>query len=81
MPGMAKTFTQGGTVAKPVVVLFEGEWTGFGAGVTVDVQLTIDGVVHSRPALVQSRNSAELSRLGTHGFNFVRQRSLIVLHK
>ncbi len=50
IPDMAKAFKLGGTASRPVIVLFQGQWTNFTSGVGVRIRLTIDGVAQSGPA-------------------------------
>ena len=73
MPAVGKLFTQGGTVAKPVIVLFQGELSNFAQGATVFIRLVIDGAVQSGPSLVgvAQRPSANPFGFETHGYNFV----------
>jgi hypothetical protein len=73
MPAMSKTFTQGATSSKPVIVQFEGEWFPAADGSAAFIQLAIDGVVQSGPRSVVAAHSpfGELPESETHGFNFI----------
>ena len=73
MPGMSETFTQGGTLAKPVIVLSQGEFFGLAEGAEARIRLTIDGVVPSGPLeiVVKNRPTGDQSTIGAHGFNFI----------
>jgi hypothetical protein len=69
MPDMSKTFRLAGTVSRPVIVLFQGQWT-----VVTDsalIQLTIDGVVQSPEIIVDARPSGVPGDNESHGYNFV----------
>jgi len=73
MPGMSKTFTQGATSNKAVIVMFEGEWFTGADGSAAFIQLAIDGVVQSGPRSVVAAHSpfGEIPESETHGFNFI----------
>jgi hypothetical protein len=73
MPGMSKTFTQGATSNKPVIVQFEGEWFPSAEGSAAFIQLAIDGVVQSGPRSVVAAYSpfGAILDTETHGFNFI----------
>jgi hypothetical protein len=76
MPDMSKTFTLGGTVSRPVIVLFQGAFHSFSPGVTVWLRLAVDGVqIPPNDTLIpRVRPSGEPDERGTHGFNFVTPR-------
>lgn len=70
MPGMAKTFKLAGTVARPVIALFQGEWIS-GTDRAI-IRLVIDGVVQSGPGDSASPFAPhEGSGVATNGFNFI----------
>jgi hypothetical protein len=73
MPGMSETFSFGGTARRPVLVLFQGEWSTPTAGSTANIRLMIDGVVHSgiTNAVLDHRAGGAPNEIETHGFNFV----------
>ena len=73
MPSMSKTFTQGATANKAVIVMFEGEWFPSAEGSAAFIQLAIDGVVQSGPRSVVAAFSpfGEIPDTATHGFNFI----------
>jgi hypothetical protein len=69
MPDMSKTFKLGGTASRPVIVLFQAQWT-----VVTDsalIQLTIDGVVRSEEIIVDARPSGVAHDNESHGYDFV----------
>jgi hypothetical protein len=70
MPGMSKTFSFGGTKARPVLVFFQGEFGQLTEGAEVSVGLSIDGV-RNQEMSVDSRSSGEPDEFETHGFNWV----------
>jgi len=73
MPGMAKTFTQGATSNKQVIVQFEAEWFPSAIGSAAFIQLAIDGIVQSGPSSVVAAYTpfGAIPETETHGFNFI----------
>jgi hypothetical protein len=73
MPGMSKTFTQGATSNKQVIVQFEGEWFPQVLGSAAFIQLAIDGIVQSGPKSVVAAYTPfdAIPETETHGFNFI----------
>jgi hypothetical protein len=78
MPGMLVSFKSGGTAARPVIALFQGEWVATDQNTGV-IRLTIDGVVQSGPDDVEM-NFTTADETATHGFNFLSDRLAPGLH-
>ena len=72
MPDMSETFTFGGRISRPVIVLFEAEWVSLVENGGVFVRLAIDGnPVGGTIPLADFRAPGEPDEPETHGFNFV----------
>jgi hypothetical protein len=82
MPDMLVSFKSGGTKAQAVIVLFQGEWDGFGTEVNgLQIELTVDGVKQGANSVdIDERELGGPDEAETHGFNFLSDKLAPGLH-